>query len=420
MEGVVRFVGSCATVVSVGCCALVFACATGTTEPEINQVDPDYVLVGQAELVTLSGANLFTAATIDLETGAAQVDQRLTVRIGDRTLAPADVNWISATQIDIRLPGDLAIGDYDVEVVLPSSATAELPDGLHIVTEILGVDAGVGGPDASDGDGGVPGCTGLYCYSVPTEESVLSSPASDDGVSLTGDQLEIYIHSSRIGNVGKTDIWVSTRASTADPWGPMSNIAELNTGDHERVPSVSFDGLRLYFQSDRTPATTDEDTFISTRALRSDPWGTPVRVTELSGPDQDKRVVETADGLALVRWVSLQAFQVHTRAVIGDAWALADTLSELGAPIQQVHPMLANGGLAIFYSSNQAGGAGGTDIYMADRASLSDDFGNITNLTSLNGPGNDQGVWISDDMSTIYFASDTGGTRNIFSSSLLP
>ena len=46
------------------------------------------------------------------------------------------------------------------------------------------------------------------------------------------------------------DIWVSTRASTSDPWSTPVNVGPLiNTNRHDGHPALSFDGTTLYFFS---------------------------------------------------------------------------------------------------------------------------------------------------------------------------
>ena len=71
------------------------------------------------------------------------------------------------------------------------------------------------------------------------------------------------------------DIYVSTL--TADgTWGPASPVAELNTVDHsEQRPSVRYNGMEIYFWSDRTDGAR---IWHATRASVSDVWSDPVMV----------------------------------------------------------------------------------------------------------------------------------------------
>ena len=70
----------------------------------------------------------------------------------------------------------------------------------------------------------------------------------DAGCSTSADGLELYFASNRPGGFGDWDIWVSRRQSTDDPWGLPANLgAPVNSIYVERYPSLSSDGLTLYF-----------------------------------------------------------------------------------------------------------------------------------------------------------------------------
>ncbi len=71
---------------------------------------------------------------------------------------------------------------------------------------------------------------------------------------LPADGLSIYFASDRaVPDVpGSLDIWMSTRSSTADDFGPPVSVAEVNTYGNNEVPTwASPDNCRLYFQRQR-------------------------------------------------------------------------------------------------------------------------------------------------------------------------
>ncbi len=69
---------------------------------------------------------------------------------------------------------------------------------------------------------------------------------------LTADELTIFFGSNDIpGGQGGYDMWMATRPDRYSQFGPVTNLAEINTAANEVCPSVSPDGLTLIFQSDR-------------------------------------------------------------------------------------------------------------------------------------------------------------------------
>jgi hypothetical protein len=91
----------------------------------------------------------------------------------------------------------------------------------------------------------------------------LSSSGADIAPSIRRDGLEMFITSNRPGSmpfpapfVGNSfDLWVSTRASTDQPWSVPLNLGPVvNTHFNDGWPALSFDGTVLYFSSRRPGA----------------------------------------------------------------------------------------------------------------------------------------------------------------------
>ncbi|MBW3554864.1 MAG: hypothetical protein KY466_15230 [Gemmatimonadetes bacterium] len=116
---------------------------------------------------------------------------------------------------------------------------------------------------ASDRPGG-PGLDDIYTATVQPDGTFgpavlvpeLSTPSLDMHPAVRRDGLEIFLTSDRPGTTGNADIFVATRANTAEPWfapvdlGPTINTAprppELEQPNDFR-PALSFDGTTLYF-----------------------------------------------------------------------------------------------------------------------------------------------------------------------------
>jgi hypothetical protein len=96
---------------------------------------------------------------------------------------------------------------------------------------------------------------------------------------LTLDELIIVFTCHNMsGGVGGYDLWMATRDSIDLPFEPPVNLTELNSAFGEGGPSISPDGLVIYFGSNREgPSYIYE----ATRQSSDEPFGTPVRLDEI-------------------------------------------------------------------------------------------------------------------------------------------
>jgi len=104
--------------------------------------------------------------------------------------------------------------------------------------------------------------------SVPAElVTELSVPnANDAAVTVRTDGRELMFYSNRPGGLGLTDLWVSTRSNSHEPWSLPENVgALLNSGFNEVTPSLSSDGLTLIFASNRPSGFGGNDLYMSIR-----------------------------------------------------------------------------------------------------------------------------------------------------------
>ena len=103
-------------------------------------------------------------------------------------------------------------------------------------------------------------------FGAPVLVPELSSPFRDTRTTIRRDGLEMILSSGRPGGVGSEDLWVSTRASTLDPWSTPVNLgAVVNTTAFDGGPALSFDGTTLYFHSNRPGGTGGNDLYVTTR-----------------------------------------------------------------------------------------------------------------------------------------------------------
>jgi hypothetical protein len=96
-----------------------------------------------------------------------------------------------------------------------------------------------------------------YVFGKPVNLGpVVNSQYNDGygGASISADGLSFYFDSERPGGFGSRDIWVTTRATVSDPWGPPVNLGPpISTTISDFSPSLSADGRVLFFSRQRPP-----------------------------------------------------------------------------------------------------------------------------------------------------------------------
>ncbi|HSE31341.1 MAG TPA: hypothetical protein VLA93_07165 [Pyrinomonadaceae bacterium] len=103
-------------------------------------------------------------------------------------------------------------------------------------------------------------------FSAPVNITELNSVGGDSRPSITHDGLEIFFQSDRAGTTGGPDLWVSTRETPVDTWSSPVNLGNtVNTTFIDNNPYVSSDGTMLVFVSDRPGGFGAQDLYVTTR-----------------------------------------------------------------------------------------------------------------------------------------------------------
>jgi hypothetical protein len=119
-----------------------------------------------------------------------------------------------------------------------------------------------------------------YCYEAPQHlDSPVNTPAFEGKPSLSADGLELYFVSDRpgaLGGPGDQDIYVSRRSSVNSRWGAPERVPPpVSSPFFDITPTISLDGLALYFGSNRPGPFSPPlpDLWVSRRASVHEPWG---------------------------------------------------------------------------------------------------------------------------------------------------
>lgn len=181
-------------------------------------------------------------------------------------------------------------------------------------------------------------------WSAPVRlDAPVNGPGSEHCPSLSADGLELYFGEGidcqpNPGGYGNGDLWVSMRQSTDEPWGIPQNLGPLvNSQHHDDTPCISADGLELYFMRNIPDDPRNSEILVSTRPTRDAPWGAPV----ILGPNVNSDKYEytpfiSPDGLVLFfsRGFSTAHVYVSRRKTKSDPWGPAQFFTPVSSPGQ--------------------------------------------------------------------------------------
>jgi hypothetical protein len=108
----------------------------------------------------------------------------------------------------------------------------------------------------------------------------VNSPAAEGAMTYFENEqgaAQLFFQSARSGGIGATDIYVSEQFPNGT-FGPASLVTELSTPGLEQRPSIRFDGLEMFFFSDRPGGMGSVDLWVSTRATILDVWAAPTNL----------------------------------------------------------------------------------------------------------------------------------------------
>jgi hypothetical protein len=297
---------------------------------------------------------------------------------------------------------------------------------------------------------GLPGLTLVILISIPAHlkadfefgtptnlGATINSSADEYCVDVSDDGLCLVFSDSpfswRSGGRGNIDIWMATRDTTDEPFGPPVNVTELNTSYHDFSPTLSTDGLSVFFSSNRPGGRGDMDLWMATRPSKTAPFPKPVNLgSTVNSGAGDFCPCLSADGLELYfnssRWGGYGGscdVYVAKRATPNSAWR---TPVNLGSRINTSHtegnPQISADGLTLFYSSSKSGGYGQEDLWVVTRASTSAAWGTPVNLgPGINTSGKETSISIWEDGYVMFFVSGRSGgvgQRDIWQVPIIP
>lgn len=270
------------------------------------------------------------------------------------------------------------------------------------------VDAPV--PGDAGADAVVPTtCDPAKPFGAPQPLTALNVVGAEDAHGrLTPDELTIFFSSVRAGGAGGGDLYSATRKKRSDPFGAPFNLgAVINGATQELVPSVSGDGLTLYFVSDRAYG---YHIWFSTRSSTAAPFTAPQVATGLVAAAFDADPYIAPDNASIVMASSRQndagLTDLFTADAVDGGFSVPVTLKGVNlAGHNETSGAMTSDKLLLYFASDRPGGKGGYDLYVATRAAPANAFGAPSLVAELNTAGGEVPDWISPDRCRLYFSS---------------
>ena len=201
---------------------------------------------------------------------------------------------------------------------------------------------------------------------------------------------------------GDKDLYTTKRANAQAAWGTVTKITALDADGTDSAARLSSDGLKLYYGGIRGGAS--EDIWVSTRATTADVWPTPTRMAVVNDNARADRWYNPCGG----RYV-----MISDRATAGDfdlyegVEGAAPTRLDISTTgVNDISPFLTPDCLIMYWSHDD-------DIYMTTRTSLTAPWAAGTKALDLSKDGSsEQDTWMSVDRKRMYFASNADGDEN--------
>jgi len=221
--------------------------------------------------------------------------------------------------------------------------------------------------------------------------SVVNSSFSDTSPTLTADGLALFFESERPGGFGVGDIWMCTRRSLNDPWDKPVNLGRgVNTNNWDSGPELADDDTALYFSSRGFGTHGD-----------SDIWILPIRRPDSSSVSSSKPDGPSAtDSPAAPQMVELpNGWQIGVPVPLGPPIN--------AAKVSEKNPTLPSDGLTLVYGALHARASVG--LWISTRSSIDQPWNEPVQLMES---ADDSASLSADGLTMVFTSAAPGGAGN--------
>lgn len=288
--------------------------------------------------------------------------------------------------------------------------------------DILGIDDGVpreGGagdaaPDAAvDAPPDAPKgpCNLAAPFGAPVALAALNTTAVEQHPRLSPDELTVTFQ--RQVPLAGFDLFSATRGDASAAFNPPAPIAELDTPDNETDLTLSPDGLRAYFASDRAGGLGSWDLWQASRDAGTDPFGAIAPVANVNSTQSDNTSYYVPGALYFTSTRGSGGADIYRAAEQAGGFAAPLLVVDLASPAADAYPVVSTDERLVYFASNR-GDAGTFQIYTSSRATASATWSTPALVSELASLGNALPAWISPNGCRLYLSSDQGGDYDLY------
>lgn len=228
-----------------------------------------------------------------------------------------------------------------------------------------------------------------------------------DDPTVSSNELEL-IYSVQLSGAAIRNLYVMTRMSPSDAWGPPSLISELSSTIDETAPRLSPDDLTIYFSRGGA-------IFMATRSAFGQPWGAPAVLAEVNVTGDSERwmAVCTGGNFVLTRAVPMSGTgnDLYEGQLGNGPGTRSDALSSTNGD-NCAH--LSSDCLTLYFASNRAG-TGTNNIYVSTRSAIGSPWSPpvlADPMFNAAPPASQDDPWIADNGHLFVFTRFSMGTAN--------
>lgn len=209
------------------------------------------------------------------------------------------------------------------------------------------------------------------------------------------------------------ELWLASRPTINDTFSTPTRVSELNSATGMTLdPTLSPDGLMLYFASYRQGETQGADILVATRPSSGGAFGQPTIVAPLATISEEFAPYFVPGKAIYFTRNQGGNGELYRAPITNGNVGTPVAITELNTPDDERYPVVSDDELLIYFSRRIVANV---DIFVARRQSVNDPFGAPTPVAALNLPVvDDYPAWLSRDRCVLYFNSTRAGGGDLY------